>query len=72
MARKKQTGQNPRCGDVKVNWSSIKGVQKLKLTKLNVFSTVRRQLYDVLVTEFGDLADFIIGNRITYPPAPDI
>ena len=32
-----------------------------------MFPTVRRQLYDVLVTEFGDLADFIIGNRIVYP-----
>ena len=25
-----------------------------------------------LVTEFGDLADFIIGNQIVYPPAPDL
>ena len=24
----------------------------------------------MLVTEFGDLADFIIGNKIVYPPAP--
>ena len=51
-----------------MNWSSIKGAQKLELSKLNV----RRQLYDVLVTEFGDLADFIIGNQIGYPPAPDL
>ena len=64
--------ENHRRGDVRVNWSTIKGVQKLELAKLNVFPTVRRQLYDVLVTEFGDLADFIIGNQLIYPPAPDL
>ena len=58
--------KNHRRGDVWVNVSSIKGVQKLELTKLNLLLTVRRQLYDVLVTEFGDLADFIIGNQIVY------
>ena len=47
------------------------GVQK-QLTKLNIFPTVRRQLYDVLVAEFGDLADFIIGEKIIFPPAPDL
>ena len=67
MEKKQLTGkQNPRLGDVKINWSTTIGVQKLELTKLNVFPTVRRQLYDVLVTEFGDLSDFIIGNRIVY------
>ena len=42
-------------------------MQKLELHHLNNFPTVKRQLYDVLVSEFGDQAEFVIGNW-EHPP----
>ena len=30
---------------------------------MNRFPTVKRQLYDDLISEFGDQAEFIIGSR---------
>ena len=65
----KQEGR--KRGDVRTNWTVIKGVQKLELAKLNNFPTVRRQLYDVIVAEFGDLADFLIGEPVYHPATPD-
>ena len=65
----KQEGR--KRSDVRTNWSVITGVQKLELAKLNNFPTVRRQLFDAIVAEFGDLADFLIGESVYYPATPD-
>ena len=46
----------------KTNWSAIQGVQRLELSKIHLFHTIRRQLHHVLTAEFGEHADFIIGN----------
>ena len=53
-------------------WSTIPGVQMLELTKLSNFAIVRDQLHSVLKSEFGELADFLMGHPLFQPEPPNI
>ena len=71
QTNKKKT-EARKAGEPKVAWSSINGVQKLELSKLHQFPTIKRQLQNALTSEFGEQADFLVGANALEPVAPDL
>ena len=53
-------------------WSPLNGVQRLELNKLHLFLIIKSQLYDVLTGEFGEQADFVIGQPAVELDKPDM
>ena len=53
-------------------WSPLNGVQRLELNKLHLFPIIKSQLHDVLTGEFGEQADFVIGQPAVEPDKPDM
>ena len=56
----------------RVTWSTLTGVQWLEMNKLHLFLVIKSQLHDVLSREFGEQAEFILGQPVIKPEKPDL